>query len=205
MVEIDRRLEQPLREALAPFDNVTLHIADALELDLAGLRPAPTKVVANLPYAIAATVILRTIEELPSVAELGRDGPARGRRAARRRARKLRLRGAVGAGAARVRGAGAAPGGADVFRPVPNVDSVLVGLRRRGPGADRARALGWSSRRFAHRRKALAGSLALAPGAPRDSRSRARRRWWRSGMPPTSAPSGCRPSSFGELATRWLE
>ena len=31
------------------------------------LDPAPTKVVANLPYGVAATVILRTIEELPSV------------------------------------------------------------------------------------------------------------------------------------------
>ena len=39
VVEVDRRLEQPLRDALAPFDNVTLHIGDALELDLAGLAP----------------------------------------------------------------------------------------------------------------------------------------------------------------------
>ena len=53
---------------LAPFDNVTLHIGDALELDLAALDPPPTKVVANLPYGVAATVILRTIDELPSVA-----------------------------------------------------------------------------------------------------------------------------------------
>ena len=38
-----------------------------MELDLAALDPAPTKVVANLPYGIAAGAILRTIEELPSV------------------------------------------------------------------------------------------------------------------------------------------
>ena len=38
------------RRAGGPFDNVTLHIADALELDLAALDPAPTTVVANLPY-----------------------------------------------------------------------------------------------------------------------------------------------------------
>ena len=56
-----------LRDALAGFANVTLHFADALELDLAALDPAPTKVVANLPYGIAATVILRTIDELPAV------------------------------------------------------------------------------------------------------------------------------------------
>ena len=34
-------------------------------LDLAALEPPPTKVVANLPYGVAATVLLRTVEELP--------------------------------------------------------------------------------------------------------------------------------------------
>jgi 16S rRNA (adenine1518-N6/adenine1519-N6)-dimethyltransferase len=67
VVEVDRRLEQPLVDVLDRFSNVTLHVADALDLDLAGLRPVPTKVVANLPYGIAATVILRTIEELAAV------------------------------------------------------------------------------------------------------------------------------------------
>ncbi len=68
VVEIDRGLEHQLRSVLAPFDNVTLHIGDALELDLGTFDPPPTKVIANLPYGVAATVILRTIEELPSVA-----------------------------------------------------------------------------------------------------------------------------------------
>ena len=54
----------------------------------------------------------------------------------------------------------------NVFHPVPNVDSVLVGLRRTGPPPDPAlRAL--VSAGFAHRRKALPGSLALA-GMDRD-------------------------------------
>ena len=49
-----------------------------------------------------------------------------------------------------------------VFRPVPRVDSVLVRLRRRD------RAAGPPLRKlindsFAHRRKTLPGSLALAP------------------------------------------
>ena len=43
-----------------------LHVADALRVDLRALRPVPTKVVANLPYGIAASAILRTIEELPT-------------------------------------------------------------------------------------------------------------------------------------------
>ncbi len=50
--------------ALAGIANVTLHIGDALELDLARSAGAD-KVVANLPYGIAATAILRTIDELP--------------------------------------------------------------------------------------------------------------------------------------------
>src|SRR5512142_2874551 len=52
---------------IAGWSNVTLHMVDALDLDLPALDPAPTAVVANLPYSIAATVILRTIEELVSV------------------------------------------------------------------------------------------------------------------------------------------
>ena len=67
VVEIDRALEPALRDALAPHPNTTLHLGDALALDLAALDPAPTKVVANLPYGIAATAILRTVFELPSV------------------------------------------------------------------------------------------------------------------------------------------
>ncbi len=68
VVELDRRLEPRLRAALERFGNVSLHLADALELDLNALSPAPDKVVANLPYGVATTVILRTIDELPSVA-----------------------------------------------------------------------------------------------------------------------------------------
>src|SRR5207248_52693 len=65
VVEVDRALEPALRDALDPHANATLHLADALALDLPALRPAPDKVVANLPYGIAASAILRTIDALP--------------------------------------------------------------------------------------------------------------------------------------------
>ncbi len=135
VVEVDARLESRLREVLAPFDNATLYLADALELDLGALAPAPTKVVANLPYGIAATVILRTVDELPSVhswvamvqREVGERlaaapaTPAYGAPSVLAQlACEVRVLRAVGRG---------------VFRPVPNVDSVLVGLRRTGPGS----------------------------------------------------------------------
>ena len=65
VVEVDRSLEPPLQEALAPFGNATLHLADAVRLDFGALVPTPTKVVANLPYGVAATVLLKSIAELP--------------------------------------------------------------------------------------------------------------------------------------------
>ena len=43
VVELDRGSSPSLRELLEPLPNVTLHIADALELDLATLDPPPTR------------------------------------------------------------------------------------------------------------------------------------------------------------------
>src|SRR6185437_2090524 len=54
-----------LRDALDPHENTALHVADAVALDYATLQPSPGKVVANLPYGVAATVILKSLEELP--------------------------------------------------------------------------------------------------------------------------------------------
>jgi 16S rRNA (adenine1518-N6/adenine1519-N6)-dimethyltransferase len=199
VVEVDRRLEPALRDALHPFANVTLHMVDALDLDLPGLSPAPTKVVANLPYGVAATVLLQTVEELPGVAawvamvqrEVGerlaaRPGtPAYGApsvlaqlscevRVARRVART-------------------------VFHPVPNVDSVLVAMHRVAPPADPAvRRLVQSG--FAHRRKALAGSLALAADAPAGVRDRAREALVALGHPPDVRAERLSADDFRALA-----
>jgi 16S rRNA (adenine1518-N6/adenine1519-N6)-dimethyltransferase len=201
VVELDRGLEPPLRETLAPFDNVTLHFADAVELDLAGLDPPPTKVVANLPYGVAATVILRTIDELPSVGswlvmvqrEVGE--------------RLAASPGTAAYGAPSVLAQLAAevrvlrPISRNVFRPVPNVDSVLVGLRRRGPGAEVAvRSLVHDA--FAHRRKALPGSLALAPAAAPGVRERARTALVELGHPADERAERLSPEEFRELARR---
>src|SRR5438552_12561288 len=60
-----------------------------------------------------------------------------------------------------------------VFRPVPNVDSVLLGLRRVRAAAD-ASLVALVHGAFAHRRKALAGSLALAADGGPGVRERAR-------------------------------
>ena len=71
VVEIDERLREALLDATEPHVNVNVHWADAMTLELQGLRPAPNKVVANLPYGIAAGVLLRTIEELERNPALG--------------------------------------------------------------------------------------------------------------------------------------
>jgi 16S rRNA (adenine1518-N6/adenine1519-N6)-dimethyltransferase len=199
VVEVDRGLEDQLRGALAAFDNVSLHVADALELNLHALRPAPTKVVANLPYGIAATVILRTIDELPSVASwvvmVQREVGERLAAAPRSSAYGVSSVLAQVACAVKV----LRPISRNVFRPVPNVDSVLVGLTRVRPGADPdVRALIHDA--FAHRRKALAGSLALAPGRPADVRERARAALVELGHPADERAQRLAPEEFESLA-----
>ena len=132
VVELDRGLEPALRDALDPHPNTTLHFADAVKLDLDALEPAPNKVVANLPYGVAATVILRTIE-LESVdtwvamvqKEVGE------RFAAAPSTSAYGVPSVLAQLACDVRVARKIP--RTVFHPVPNVDSVLVGLRRHGP------------------------------------------------------------------------
>ncbi len=201
VVEVDRQLEPPLREAVAPFPNVSLHFGDAMELDLGSLDPAPGKVVANLPYGIAATVILRTIDALPSVSdwvvmvqrEVGE------RLAAAPGTPAYGISSVLAQLAADVKVLRAVS--RNVFRPVPNVDSVLIGLRRRGPGADAAvRALVHDA--FAHRRKALPGSLALAAGAPPGVRDRARTALVSIGHPADERAERLAPEEFRELSRR---
>jgi 16S rRNA (adenine1518-N6/adenine1519-N6)-dimethyltransferase len=204
VVEVDLALEPGLRERLAPFENVTLHMVDALSLDLGGLVPPPSKVVANLPYGIAATFILRTIEELPSVAswlvmvqrEVGE--------------RLAATPGTPAYGAPSVLAQLACevrvlrPVARTVFRPVPRVDSVLVGLRRRdrSPGLPDAAVRALVHTGFAHRRKALAGSLALAPDAPEGVRERTRAALVELGHPPDERAERLAPAEFVELARR---
>jgi 16S rRNA (adenine1518-N6/adenine1519-N6)-dimethyltransferase len=204
VVEIDRRLSDVLHEAVSGFANVTVWFADALDLDLSALEPAPTAVVANLPYSIAATVILRTIDELPSVRswvvmvqrEVGE-----------------RLAASVGDSAYGVPSVLAQlacevrvlrPVSRTVFRPVPRVDSVLVGLRRRPAGGSTAGVEPGVRRlvhdAFAHRRKALAGSLALAPGALPGVRERARDALVSLAHPPDERAERLSPEEFRALA-----
>ncbi|MGH2900724.1 MAG: 16S rRNA (adenine(1518)-N(6)/adenine(1519)-N(6))-dimethyltransferase RsmA [Solirubrobacteraceae bacterium] len=198
VVELDRALEPALRDAIEPFDNVTLHIADAMRLDLSMLAPPPVKVVANLPYGIAAGAILRTIEELPGARRwVGMVQKEVGERfAARPGTSAYGVPSVLAQLACDVRVL--RPVARTVFSPVPNVDSVLVGLERTGPAPEPGlRELVGAG--FAHRRKALAGSLALAPGAADDVRARARAALARIGHPPDVRAERLSPQDFALL------
>ena len=201
VVEVDLRLEPRLRSVLEPFANVSLHFGDALALDLGALDPVPSKMIANLPYGIAATAILRTVDELPSV---GRWVVMVQREVGERLAA---VPGTAAYGVPSVLAQMACevrllrPVARTVFRPIPNVDSVLVGLERRSPAAEPdVRTLVHAA--FAHRRKALARSLALAPGARSGIRERAREALVELGHPADERAERLSPDEFRALAAR---
>jgi 16S rRNA (adenine1518-N6/adenine1519-N6)-dimethyltransferase len=160
VVEADRRLEPVLREALAAHPNTSLVVGDVMDVPLAGLDPAPNKLVANLPYGVAVPAIVRTIAELPAVEFLlvMVQREIADRLAARPGSKTYGVPSVIvqlGAEVEFVRAISR-----NVFRPAPNVDSALVRLRRTGPApSDRLRALVRGA--FAHRRKALARSLEI--------------------------------------------
>jgi 16S rRNA (adenine1518-N6/adenine1519-N6)-dimethyltransferase len=189
VVELDEHLREALLDATAPHANVSVHWGDAMQLDLAALEPSPVKLVANLPYNIAAGLILRTVELFPAmtrwVAMVQREVGERF--AAQPGTSAYGVPSVLAQLSCEVRVLRAVS--RNVFHPVPNVDSVLVQLVRRegdrdgdgerGSAAGRVspglRALVRDS--FAHRRKTLAGSLALADatvGADAALRSRER-------------------------------
>lgn len=186
VIEFDRALEEPLREALAPWidgraagegagaaGRAQLHMGDAVKFDLSTLDPAPTVMVSNLPYSVGATVILQSVVGLPRcerwVAMVQREVGERF--AAAPGTKAYGAPSALAQLSCDVRVLRAVS--RKVFSPVPNVDSVLVGLRRVRPPAPKA-VRTFVNDAFLHRRKALARSVSLAPGAPKSRRDAVR-------------------------------
>ncbi len=199
VVEVDHSLEAALRDALDPLPNTTLHLADAVRMDLGALAPAPTKVVANLPYGVAATVLLRTVEELPGatlwLAMVQREVAER--LAAAPGSKTYGATSVMAQIAGRVKVVRRVPRA--VFHPVPNVDSALVSIHRTGPSASPAvSALVHDA--FAHRRKTIAGSLALAPAAGDGLRERTRDALDHLGLPADARAERLGPEDFVRLA-----
>jgi 16S rRNA (adenine1518-N6/adenine1519-N6)-dimethyltransferase len=162
-VEADERLLPALAEALGDDAGVRVVAGDALRLDLAALAPDAGKLVANLPYNLAATIVLEVLISYPGferltvmvqrevgerlAAEPGTDayGATSAKVAALAEARVL-------SGISR-----------KVFLPEPHVDSVLIGLIRRQHPA--TAGLPWPllnqviDAAFSQRRKTLRNSL----------------------------------------------
>ena len=160
-VELDERLEPHLR-SIAGAPNVSLHWGDALRLDLSRLEPAPSKLVANLPYNIATPIVAESLEGLPTV-DLW---CVMVQREVADRFFATPSTKAYGAVSVLIqlaaRRTGFHPVSRTVFRPSPNVDSALVAFRRiplPSCFADVRRVVEGA---FAHRRKTLANSLQLA-------------------------------------------
>jgi 16S rRNA (adenine1518-N6/adenine1519-N6)-dimethyltransferase len=199
VVEVDPRLEPPLAEALEPFGNTTFHLADAVALDLGALEPAPAKVVANLPYGVAATVLLKSIAELPDahlwVAMVQREVGER--LAAGPGSKAYGATSVLAQLACEVRVLRRVP--RTVFHPEPNVESALVLMRRRA-AAPPPELTALVHAAFAHRRKALAGSLALVAGAPDDLRDAARAGLSAVGHPPDARAERIPAEDWAPLA-----
>ena len=88
-----------------------------------------------------------------------------------------------------------------VFHPAPNVESAIAVLRRTGPPPPRE-VVDLVHEAFAHRRKALAGSLALAPGAEPGIRERARAALEEMGQPADARAERLAPAELAALAER---
>jgi 16S rRNA (adenine1518-N6/adenine1519-N6)-dimethyltransferase len=196
-IELDSSLEPDLRGRLRDRSDVDLVFGDALTLDLASLSPAPTKLVANLPYNVATPIVVESLDGLPAI-ELWCVMVQR--EVADRLFAEPGTK-AYGAVSVLVRLSARRTGfhavSREVFRPRPNVDSALVAFRRVPPPDSFATVKRLVTAAFAHRRKTLANSLALAGYA---SRPRAVAALEEVGRAPTVRAEQLRPGEFLDLA-----
>jgi 16S rRNA (adenine1518-N6/adenine1519-N6)-dimethyltransferase len=165
-IEVDRRLEPALAATLDGAANVRLLFADAMAVDFGALDPRPTALVANLPYSVATPVIMDALPVCERFCVMVQREIAD---------RVFARPGTKAYGAVSVlvqlccRRLAVRPVSRRVFSPVPRVDSALVAFER---SSDLAAGPGWQAvsrvvhAAFAHRRKRLANSLALAGLGP---------------------------------------
>jgi 16S rRNA (adenine1518-N6/adenine1519-N6)-dimethyltransferase len=196
-VELDRSLEQTLREALGDRDNVHVEFADALRFDYSRLDPPPRKLVANLPYNVATPLVAESLTRLPSVERwtvmvqrevADRFFASPGTKAYGGVSVLLQLA---------TERTGFHPVSRNVFRPRPNVDSALVAFRRTTMPDDFERVAQVVDAAFAHRRKTLPNSLELAGLASREQAAAALERI---GREPNVRAEALAPDELARLA-----
>ncbi|EFQ83767.1 dimethyladenosine transferase [Aeromicrobium marinum DSM 15272] len=173
-VEIDPALAGGLPATLAdraPGRDVEVVLADAMRVtELPG--PAPTALVANLPYNVSVPVLLTWFEAFPSITSglVMVQAEVAHRLAAAPGSKIYGVPSVKAAWYAQVELAGTV--GRQVFWPAPNVDSALVAWRRRPPGTElgderlRRTTFAVVDAAFAQRRKTLRAALAGLAGSP---------------------------------------
>jgi 16S rRNA (adenine1518-N6/adenine1519-N6)-dimethyltransferase len=195
-IELDRSLEEPLREALEGRTNVNLVFADAVTFDYGSLSPAPGKLVSNLPYNVATPIVVESLEGIPTVE---RWCVMVQREVADRFFARPRTK-AYGAVSVFVQLAARRIGFHRVspaaFRPRPRVESAVVAFAR-VPGPALARVRPVVEAAFAHRRKTLPNSLALSGLV---TRSRAEEALDAIGKPRGARAEELAPDDFVRLA-----
>jgi 16S rRNA (adenine1518-N6/adenine1519-N6)-dimethyltransferase len=201
-VERDERLVEALSQAVEGCAETTIVAEDAVRVRVERLvsnHGPPTTFVSNLPYEVAATLVLRYLEEIPSlrsatvmvqseVADRMTAGP--GTKEYGAYTVKLALRASV---------AGRFKVSRNSFMPPPRVDSAVVRLERRelanGPDLLELAATA-ADASFAQRRKKLRNSIASAlaadPGTVADALVEA-------GVSPDLRAEALEPETFVEI------
>ncbi len=165
-VEVDARLAARLAETVAahaPHDAGRLTVIEADALRLTSIEgPAPTAIVANLPYNISVPVLLHLLALLPSLDRglVMVQAEVADRLAAAPGSRTYGIPSVKAAWYADVRRGGNVA--RSIFWPVPNVDSGLVAFARRDPPpttATREQVFAVVDAAFAQRRKTLRAAL----------------------------------------------
>jgi 16S rRNA (adenine1518-N6/adenine1519-N6)-dimethyltransferase len=161
VIEIDERLRDQLRPLAHEAGNVSLVWDDAMKVILTDLTPPPNKVVANLPYSIATPLLIRTIDELPSVDSwvVMVQREIADRLTAKPGTKEYGSATVIVRLACEVKLLRTVDPA--VFVPRPRVGSALLSLRRTG-GAASVDVAALVRLAFAHRRKSLPRSLELS-------------------------------------------
>ena len=206
-VEVDDRLAGRLVRTVrehAPdlAERLTVVEADALRVDV--VEPAPTALVANLPYNVSVPVLLHLLALLPSL-ERGLvmvQAEVADRLAAPPGSRTYGVPSVKAAWYADVRRVGNV--GRNVFWPAPNVDSGLVGWTRRDPPATtatREQVFAVVDAAFAQRRKTLRGALSGIAGSAVAAESALRT----AGVDPTARREVLDVTAFARIAEALAE
>jgi len=204
-LELDKRLEPILREALAGRGEVEVVIGDALRLDLGRwLSEGRWKVVANLPYYVTSPLIARLLEFRANVSRLVlmlQEEVA---------ARLLAPPGAREYGSLSVfvqcycEGVRAARVSRRCFYPRPEVDSALVRLelRKQPVASERLAPLFFRvvHAAFGRRRKTLRNALASLQGLAGDELLEVLAA---AGIEPGRRGETLAPEDFARLAAAW--